>query len=531
MLLKFRTLVSAAVCLTISQSVAGHPANLTRRDTISDNLSNYRGALFVVASAQTSCEMALIDSCSGFVAASCLTFKSDGKADNNIDYRVAIDGMGNEKSTVNSVTMVDVHPNYNPSTYANNIAVLHWGDPKEVSWHQEIGQDRSSWDNTLYTRRTMSSVNDASWSTPSVLKLSGSDPVNGCSSASNLYNSNKDWFLCIAQTTKSIANSNCQTPYGMAWGAYESDSVAVAAIYSHSVIYDGNELCGNTGNQYHYYTMLQPYVDWSSEMTGRKTKTYASDSSYSYDGSSAFKMDNDLAPAVFGVSTVSGDLYPGAKKYKGSSGGSSNSNDFANGSGTTTTLPTDNDPGTGATSVSASDKDDEDNNGDDSSNNSDDSALSEDPTDDGDGSADSDGLISDGSNDDTDDVEDASNSDGPIKNDSDSLPSSDRNGYGGLRRGAIIAISTVVPIVTIAILIGLFFIYKWWKKRKNVRNWDPKSEAYNIERIRIIENIGDQSATNSTIGPRSGSIRASCPPAYNEHEFVANSTRASKMPF
>ncbi|KAJ2083958.1 hypothetical protein H4R24_000401 [Coemansia sp. RSA 988] len=437
-------LLSAAVYLTVSQLAKGLSEKPTRRDTSPNSLSDYRGALFVLASSQTSCEMALIDSGAGFVAASCLTFKSDGSVDNNVEYRVAIDSIGDEESTINSVTMVDVHPNYNSSTYANNIAVLHWGDSKRISWHQDIGQDRPSWDNTLYTRRTMSSVNDASWSTPSVLKLSGSDPVNGCSSASNLYNSNKDWFLCIAQTTKSIANSNCQTPYGMAWGAYESDSVAVAAIYSHSVIYDGNELCGNTGNQYHYYTMLQPYVDWSSEMTGRKTKTYASDSSYSYDGSSAFKMDNALAPAVSGVATVSGDQYPGAKEYEGS-----NNN--------TAMFPTDN-------------------------------------------------------------SDDENTVDPDVTKDS------------GFSRGAIIAISTIVPIMTIAIIVGLFFIYKWWKRQKNVRNWDPKDEIDNIECIGIIDTIAGNGPTNNILDNGREGIQIRYPPAYVDHNFGAVSTYPGKAP-
>ncbi|KAJ2809392.1 hypothetical protein H4R20_000117 [Coemansia guatemalensis] len=516
------------LCLTISQPVAGLPGNLTQRDISSGSLSDYRGALFVVASTQTSCEMALIDSNAGFVAASCLSYKSDGKVDNNIDYRVAINGIGSEKSSVNSVTMVDAHPNYNPSTYANNIAVLHWGDPYKVSWHQDIGQDRPAWDSTFYTRRTMSSVSDASWSTPSVLTLFGSDAVNGCSSASNLYNSNKDWFLCIAQTTKSIANSNCQTPYGAVWGAYQSDSVAVAAIYSHSSIYDGSELCGSTGNQYHYYTMLQPYVEWASKMTGRKVYTYAADSSYSYDGSSSFKMENDLAPAVFGVTTVSGDLYPGAKAYKGPSGGSSNSNDFANGGGTSTTIPADDDSDTNATS--ASDKDNDDNKDNDGADASDDSALSEDSTDD---SSDSDKSIGDDNSDNTNDIGNANNNDDANKDNADASPNnggSDRSGYGVLSRGAIIAISTIVPIVTIAILVGLFFAYKWWKKRRNVRNWDPKNEINNIECIRIIDNFGEQSTASSTIDSRVESVRASCPPAYIEHEFGAVSTRTSKMP-
>ncbi|KAJ2845706.1 hypothetical protein IWW36_004673 [Coemansia brasiliensis] len=225
--------------------------------------------------------------------------------------------------------MVDAHPQYNPSTYANNIAVLHWGDPYDITWHQYIAQDKPDWDNVFYTRRTMSSVSKKTWNTPATLSLSGTAAPSGCSSASNLYKSNENWFLCMAQTTTSIVNSKCQTPFGAAWAVYQPNNMAVAALYSHSAIYGGSELCGSTGNQYHYYTLLQPYADWAAKMTGRKVYSYAADSSYSYDGSSSFKMSNDLAPDVFGVKTVSGDVYPYAKDYSGPGGTASNNGETA----------------------------------------------------------------------------------------------------------------------------------------------------------------------------------------------------------
>ncbi|KAJ2102503.1 hypothetical protein IW146_009081 [Coemansia sp. RSA 922] len=80
-----------------------------------------------------------------------------------------------------------------------------------------------------------------------------------------------------------------------------------------------------------------------------------------------------------------------------------------------------------------------------------------------------------------------------------------------MSRSATIAVATVVPIVTILIMVGLFFVYKWWKKRQNVINWDPKNERANLDRIRIIDEI-----TTVTPSPAPQNIT---PPSYLEHEF------------
>ncbi|KAJ2802555.1 hypothetical protein H4R21_002371 [Coemansia helicoidea] len=90
----------------------------------------------------------------------------------------------------------------------------------------------------------------------------------------------------------------------------------------------------------------------------------------------------------------------------------------------------------------------------------------------------------------------------------------------GLSRTAIIAVATAVPVGTILILVMLFFAYKWWRKRQNMRNWDPKSEVANIDRIRIIEELnGPTSAPNPHL---------STPPAYFDLEFRSTFEPAGK---
>ncbi|KAJ2712705.1 hypothetical protein H4R19_002618 [Coemansia spiralis] len=519
----------ATMLLAMQPLVYGQPANLTRRNMSPSDLSNYRSGLFVVGNTQTSCEMALFDSSAGFVAASCLSYTSSGDVDNTLDYRVAVTAAGGDSARVNSVTMVDAHPDYNPKTNANNIAVLHWGDPNDITWRQKIGQDRASWSNMFYTCQTMKSVGKSSWNTPAVQVISGSSDASGCSGASNLYKSNTDWFSCIVQSTTSIANGNCQTPYGAAWAVYQPNNMAVAALYSHSAIYKGSEMCGSTGDQFHYFTLLQPYVKWAAEMTGRKVGTYTSDSSFSYSGSVSFGMANNLAPAVFGVNTVSGDRYPAAKAYTGPPGSASNSDGGSSNNGGN------NNGGGDGGNISSANRQPEDSQADDNTTNThkDDSSshksASHKPVvtvehgstitlDDGEDDTSSTHSRSRGSR--SSDGEHLTNGEHHTNGDI-GLPAGEGEpglvpgGYGpatdGLSRTAIIALATAVPLGTILILVVLFFVYKWWRRRENARNWDPKNEAANIDRMRIIEQL-----SGPAVDPN---LRNSTPPAYIDYNF------------
>ncbi|KAJ2773218.1 hypothetical protein GGI18_004751, partial [Coemansia linderi] len=81
----------------------------------------------------------------------------------------------------------------------------------------------------------------------------------------------------------------------------------------------------------------------------------------------------------------------------------------------------------------------------------------------------------------------------------------------GMSRSATIVVATVVPIVTLLIMVGLFFAYKWWKRRQNAISWDPKNERANLDRIRIIDEL-------TAVAPSPAPPNVT-PPSYLEHEF------------
>ncbi|KAJ2682358.1 hypothetical protein GGH99_004772 [Coemansia sp. RSA 1285] len=601
--------------------------SITRRAvTASQFLSDFRSAQFVISSSQTSCEVALVNSIGGFVAASCLKFKSDGNADNSIDYRVAVNDPLAGTSKIYSVDSVDVHPSYNPATFANNVAFVMFNWDASVTWTASVASDPAAWDNAYYTSRTLSSISKATWNTPAIIQTAGAAATDdaGCSAASALFSANKDSMRCLSTSATSVANNKCNTPFGAAWAIFQPNDIAVGALYSHSVVYGGTSLCGASGNQFHYYTLLQPYVAWGAKKLGKSISTFTTDSSFSYSGSTSFSLANSGAGAVAGTTLISGDQYPIQKAYTGSSSasntntspststgsnsssGSSNnsgssgsgsnssgsnssgsnssgsnnsgssgssanssgsnssagSNTTNNNSSPSTTSAGEAD-GASATEANDSNKSTNSSNGGDSNSSADgssnddsnssggeeeinDSALGFSVVDDGAGSfdyGDSSGTESSADSDGSkagDAAQNGADQNGGIAGNS--TPDSD--GYNGLGRTATIVVATVVPIGTIAILIALFFLYKWYRRYRNKFSWDPKSEAATLDRIRIIDEISVNSSPEadgrlssrlrlsqfrqSSNLRQSRNLRQSTPPSYDDHQFEGNISFADK---
>ncbi|KAJ1906325.1 hypothetical protein LPJ81_001410 [Coemansia sp. IMI 209127] len=565
------------ILISVLVHLGGHAAdgltipagnNITRRDTTASQLiSDFRSAQLVISSTQTSCEIALVNTISGFIAASCLQFKSNGQADNSIDYRVAIDDPVGGVSKIYDVDSIDVNSQYNPSTFANNIAFLMFNMDASVSWNQYIAEDPASWDNTYYTSRTLSSISKDTWNTPAIIETSGASATDdaGCTAASALYSSNTANMRCLSTSVTSVANSKCNTPYGASWAIYQPSNIAVGALYSHSVIYGGTSLCGSSGNQFHYYTLLQPYVAWGAKMLGASISTYAADSSFSYSGSSGFSLSNSGAGAVSGTTLVSGDQYPIQKAYTGSSS-ASNTNAPAS---TPSSSPSASTPSTGGTNGSTNNSSNggTNNNSNGGTNNSSNGGSSSSAgntgstatgnqsnssassvtnpsgsTDSSDSASATDGGSSDASGKDDSpafSVVDSGNGSfdygDPVSSGMESsddggsvgepglnADSASGSGYNGLGRTATIIVATVVPIATILILVGLFFLYRWYRRYRNKFSWDPKSEAANIDRIRIIDEIAVNSSPEAD--RRLSNLRQSIPPSYDDHQFgsIAN---------
>ncbi|KAJ2563734.1 hypothetical protein GGH95_004588, partial [Coemansia sp. RSA 1836] len=110
--------------LLLAAVVPAQSTGLSVRAISSADISTFRGATLVKNGQPTSCEFGLIDNQSAFLAANCLDFK-DGQVNQATKYEIYFDkakGQGPGRATL-IPDKIRVHPLYNPTSFANNIAV------------------------------------------------------------------------------------------------------------------------------------------------------------------------------------------------------------------------------------------------------------------------------------------------------------------------------------------------------------------------------------------------------------------------
>ncbi|KAJ1957459.1 hypothetical protein GGI12_005017 [Dipsacomyces acuminosporus] len=306
---------------------------------------------------------------------------------------------------------------------------------KDVSWKNPIAKFSTGWDDLYYVRRTLDNAYDLRWNTPVVkAQLKDSD---GCLEASETYKNSSNAFLCIDSGTQSIFKETCRVPYGSIYAVQKPGDMAIAALYSHSSVY-GTDTCGNS-KQFHYYTILGHYNAWASAYLNYNITALPPPKGASTPPVSGSANVNIL-PSNPNIVTFSGDFYPrqGAIPPLGSGAEANDTQTSITGGSKPTASASDSAPNSASASVPASAS----------------------------GSA-------------------ASN-----------LPQGSSSGSNGsgITRAAIIAIAVAVPVGTILIVIALFLLRWWRKKRHNERTWNAGQERDNYNAIQIMNEIGG--ATN-----------------------------------
>ncbi|KAJ1945650.1 hypothetical protein GGF37_001591 [Kickxella alabastrina] len=100
--------------------------------------------------------------------------------------------------------------------------------------------------------------------------------------------------------------------------------------------------------------------------------------------------------------------------------------------------------------------------------------------------------------------------DGGIKSSQNNANAKARSG-NELSRGAIIAVSVVVPLATIFILIGMYFLHKWWRRRRNAMSWDPKNETANLNNKRMLDEISVYDGAETEANPEFNNVAVPAP--------------------
>ncbi|KAJ2157511.1 hypothetical protein GGF46_004458, partial [Coemansia sp. RSA 552] len=205
----------------------------------------------------------------GFVAASCVSFIGE-QVDPNHRLTVACVKGRTEFGGVLVVENVIRHPQYNPETFENNIAVVMLGSNPAINFENKIADWPGDWSNYYYVHRTVTTGILFSWNEPYVSVTNGTTDVTtnhaSCRAASALYAANEDKFICNSGTVTFYDDRSCNLPYGAVYGG-TGNEIAAAALYSHSAIHGDGGYCG-TDMIINYYLMLREYIPWAETVSG-----------------------------------------------------------------------------------------------------------------------------------------------------------------------------------------------------------------------------------------------------------------------
>ncbi|KAI8321122.1 hypothetical protein GQ54DRAFT_298203 [Martensiomyces pterosporus] len=280
--------------------------DLRRREVTSATIGSVVGAVLVKNGYQTSCEIVPIDNRAGFIAASCLDFQGSQLANDTV-YQIYLDNSLKTVSAQHTIEAIHVHPMYDASTFANNIAIVEFNTQAQKLWNNYIALDRNSWTNLTYVRRTMVDASAMFWA-PHYLDTRPQQSARGCKSASPVYAPNTSDFLCGNWSAQPVLNAACSMPFGSVI-AFTGDDMAVAAIYSHSAT-SGKSICADK-SQLHYYTLLTDYVMFACKVLRRSMDVYTRSPSYRPNTDADYMMrPASPAPTAPEITIYGGDAYP-----------------------------------------------------------------------------------------------------------------------------------------------------------------------------------------------------------------------------
>ncbi|KAJ2864164.1 hypothetical protein GGH94_003112 [Coemansia aciculifera] len=549
-------LLLAALGLLLLQLVSARSTGLAVRAVSAADMNTFRGAVLVKNGQPTSCEFALIDNQSAFLAANCLDF-SNGQVNQNTKYEIYFDkakGQGPGRATL-IPDKIRVHPLYNPTSFANNIAVVEFNYSDQGTWINYISVNSLEWASVVNVRRQLLSPSAQSWGSPLVQSQTGNDP--NCFKASALFKSNVRDMVCSVHSLSSPISNKCTVPYGALYGVSQN-AMAISAIYSHTVVYNNNMCSG--GQSYNYFTMLSNYTRYASSVLGRRVYEYIEkpDLYKTMWHTTSHHFQNEDAMNSAGTSQFGGDLYaepepepqPEPQPQQSPNPGPKPSPSASNKPQPSKPTPTNNSDNHGGGSIGPGVSISNSDNGDDEFvlKPIDTSGLSDNPNsavtlvDPADNESQSNGVIvseSSSSNDAFGDGDSGTGGNGTGGNGTggngtggsggnghkpaDGNNNNNNNGSGGNNSGntggletspdsgvkanglpkkTIIALAVSIPILFLLLGVGLFFIYRNYKKRQADRKWSPGSSHLRNNMRVIMEEIGGASDSLNFPGPK-----------------------------
>ncbi|KAJ1996129.1 hypothetical protein EDC05_000019 [Coemansia umbellata] len=110
-----------------------------------------------------SCEVGLYHSKAALVSTDCIDF-SNGQVNIFTKYDVYVDDGIDGKPDKYKVERITVHPEFDPTTKANNLAVLQFNLNQNITWHNTVAIRRKLyWSDMVYSRRLLKDLDSMTW--------------------------------------------------------------------------------------------------------------------------------------------------------------------------------------------------------------------------------------------------------------------------------------------------------------------------------------------------------------------------------
>ncbi|KAJ2239168.1 hypothetical protein GGI13_008113 [Coemansia sp. RSA 455] len=250
-------------------------------------ITGQKGAVLFANGKPTSCEVALVSNLIGYVAANCLSYSADGTVDMSQNYQVMLSDGTTTSLGMFGVYSATAHFKYDPTTFANNVALLKFNSGGTRQWKNYIGANRADWTSKFYVSRGVANTGGSAmpaWQ-PAQAVVEAGDVTSQCAAASPLFASNMNDLLCTTQVI--TTSSSCALPYSTIYGVRDPN-LAVAGLYSHSVII-GDSLCKYT-QIYNYYTLLTSYLEWGGNVAKSTIYLFVADVNYVNNNNPNFSM-------------------------------------------------------------------------------------------------------------------------------------------------------------------------------------------------------------------------------------------------
>ncbi|KAJ1733737.1 hypothetical protein LPJ72_002713 [Coemansia sp. Benny D160-2] len=403
-------------------------------------MAEFRYAYLYKNGEQTSCMVAVVSMTFGIVAANCIDLTNDNKVDTSVKYKIHYSPYNNNTGPMYDISPsgFTVHPNYNPQTLENNIAVLQYTDSTADSYSSYISTNAIGPTNKVYIRRDYN-ILTSTWTAPELINNDVSD--SDCEDTSPMYAANTDYMTCISSTTTSIISSKCSIPYALMYKEKSDDVIALSTIYSHSVIF-GDDMCGGSNRILNYYTYLWPYLEFFLKTLNQAIQVYGQNDTAVFTIGESIVMNPPTNASTPASTLVGGDLYPMQRKIEDIPEASAILSDEI----LSTILES-----TTSGSISSS----------------------------GGGGSSSSGGGGSSSNDGNDDADPSLS-----KLLTEVIPDSTHSS-GGLSKGEKIAIGVTVPLGVILVTIGVIIVLHIWKINRQDKAWDPQAETMNLHDIAI----------------------------------------------